>query len=158
MFAIKEAGRVSRIKRERLEFGKRLEDRRSPLPSVADQLGNSECAVSKRGRGHGNRIPSLPVEISPSGIRLVIAPWIASFFFIGQRPVRRPMKLGFGGQSLSAPGCEGAGLIMGDIDRPIQSAMAPVPTCLASTTGHRATSRSAAAWPRHERNRDTLHS
>ena len=81
MVAIKEASRVSGIKREGLEAGKGLEDRRRPLPSVADQLGNSECAVSQWGRSHGNRIPSVPVEVSAPAIRLVIAPWIGSFFF-----------------------------------------------------------------------------
>ena len=108
MFAIEETSRVSGIKRERLESGKRLEDRRRPLPSVADQLGNAECAVSKRGRGHGNRIPSVPVKVSAPAIRLVIAPWIESFFFTVHRPIGSPMKLGFGGQSLSGPGCKGA--------------------------------------------------
>ena len=103
-----------------LKSGKRLEDCRRPLPSVADQLGNSECAVSQRGRSHGNRIPSVPAEVSPPAIRLVIAPRIGSFFFAMHRSVRCPMKLGFGGQSLAAPGRKGARLFVGDIDRPIQ--------------------------------------
>src|SRR5256885_9613334 len=119
MFAIEATSRVAWIKREGLESRKRLEDRRSPLPSVANQLGNSECAVSQRGRSHGNRIPSGPVEVSPPDIRLVIAPWVGSFFLATHSPVRCPMKLGFGGQSLSSPGCKGAGLFVGDIDRPI---------------------------------------
>src|SRR4249920_818534 len=120
MFAVKKTSRVAGITREGLESVKRLEDRRSPLPSVANQLGNSECAVSKRGRSHGNRIPSVPAEVSPPAIRLVIAPWIGSFFFATHRPVRCPMKLGFGGQSLSGPGGKDARLFMGDIHRPIQ--------------------------------------
>src|SRR6476646_9406173 len=52
MVAVKEASRVPGIKREGLEAGKGLEDRRRPLPSVADQLGNSECAVAQWGRSH----------------------------------------------------------------------------------------------------------
>src|SRR5574341_1485883 len=143
MFAIKEASRVSGIKREGLESGKRLEDCRRPLPSVANQLGNSECAVSKRSSGHGKRIPSVPVEVSPPDIRRVIAPWIGSFFFATHRPVRCPMKLGFGGQSLAGPGSKGARLCVGDIDRPIQwqrrrsPQSSPVPLALVPRPGVR---------------------
>src|SRR5215831_4706900 len=120
MVATKEPGRVAGIEGKGLESGKWLKGRRRPLPSVADQLRNSECAVSERSRRHGNRIPSIPVEVSPPAIRLLIAPRIGPFSFTVQRPVRGSMKLGFGGQSLAAPGCKGGRLFVGGIDRPIQ--------------------------------------
>src|SRR6478609_2676383 len=119
MFAIEETSRVTGIKRERLEAGQRMEDCRRPLPSVADQLGDAECAVSKRGRGHGDRIPSVPVKVSEPAIRPGIAPWIEPLSFTVHRPIGSPMKLHFGRQSLSGPACKGGRLFMGDVDRPI---------------------------------------
>src|SRR5215813_13282278 len=120
MVATKEPGRVAGIEGKGLESGKWLESRRRPLPSVADQLRNSECAVSQRGCRHGNRIPAVPAEVSPPAIRLLIAPRIGPFLFTMHRPVRGSMKLGFGGQSLAAPGCKGGRLFVGGIDWPIQ--------------------------------------
>src|SRR5205085_10647017 len=118
MFAVKETSRVSGITRKGLEAGKGLKDRRCPLPSVANRLGNAKCTVSQWVGSHGNRIPSVPAKVSPPAIRLVIAPGIQPFFFTMDGSVRCPMKFGFGGQSPAAPPRKVARLFLGDVDRP----------------------------------------
>ena len=64
MFAIKKVGGIAFIKWMRLEAGQRSERRRSPLPSIAEQIVNAERARAVGMIVDGCGVPTLMVEIA----------------------------------------------------------------------------------------------
>src|SRR4030095_16792863 len=72
------------------------------LPAITNQLGNAPAAVSSRISTDGHREPTVEIEIAMVFFRSGVPPRICKLPSV--RPVeRRPMKLGFRRQSLTAP-------------------------------------------------------
>src|SRR5579863_9742942 len=95
MFAVKKIGRVTRVKRKRFEAGKRRENRRRPLPSVAEQIAYAKSALARGMRVDRRWIPIRKIEIPALAARLDVSPRIRAFAF-RWRAVRGAMPLRFG--------------------------------------------------------------
>src|SRR5438270_1557188 len=118
--AATEKGRgVARVERERLKAREGIENRRGPLPPIADKLGNLKCAIACRRAGDGYRIPSLKVEIASGSIRRFIAPWTLPLLS-RQCPIGCAVKLGLRRKSFARPVCVRPRFVMCHKDRPVQ--------------------------------------
>ena len=74
VFAVEKICRVSGIKRKALKARKRFELAGGPLPSIAQQIGNAECAIAVRKSINRRGIPATEIEITLAAIRFFIAP------------------------------------------------------------------------------------
>src|SRR6266571_4000003 len=110
--AATEKGRgIARVERERLKVCEGIENRRGPLPPIADKLGNLKGAIAFRRAGDGDRIPSLKVEIASGSIRRVIAPGILPLLS-RRRPIGCAVKLGLRRKSFARPVCVRPSFVM----------------------------------------------
>src|SRR5215472_16278491 len=67
VFAIEEIGGVTTVEREWLEPRERSEQGGGPFPAIAEEIGDSEGALTIGKRANGNWIPSLEIEIAMVG-------------------------------------------------------------------------------------------
>src|SRR2546430_2680934 len=120
VMAATEKGRgIARVERERLKAREGIENRRGPLPPIADKLGNFKSALACRRAGHGDRIPSLKVEIAAGAPRKVIAPGILPL--LSRRcPIGCAVKLGLRRKGFARPVCVRPSFVMRHKDRPVQ--------------------------------------
>src|SRR5207245_765050 len=63
VLAVEEIGRIVRVRRHRLKSREAGEDRRGPLPSVADEIVHSPGTRSGRVRADGHWIPIRECEV-----------------------------------------------------------------------------------------------
>src|ERR1700691_3260274 len=120
MPAVKKIRRIPSIERKRLKSRERSEKRRSPLPTVAQQILHSECARACGMCRHRLWIPMRGIEIAARSLRTTVAPRVDPLRGIIRHTVRRAMPLRLGRKRFPGPPAERGGLRIADVDRTIQ--------------------------------------
>src|SRR5439155_1517768 len=126
------------VGRRRGKTGEGLKEAAGPLPSVAVELSDAEGAVAGGSCRHRNRVGVVEAEVPRTGVikakvakikvpktgtgRLVSPGIVAVAFicsFVG-RSESRAVELFFCGQRLAHPARVGLGLLLGDVNRPVE--------------------------------------
>src|SRR6266705_4989994 len=102
MVATEKRRRVPRVKGERLKSGERMEDCGGPLPPIADELRDTEGAITSRRACDRYRIPSPKIEVATAPIRRIIAPGIPPLFS-SRCPIGGAVKLRLTREHFSHP-------------------------------------------------------
>src|SRR4029077_7608376 len=116
---IEEIRRISGIKRKWLEPGKRSERRARPFPTIPDEIGNAEVAVTPWVRSCRNRVPALEIKIAVPRGRRFRAPGVGTFAAAASA-ARGAMPFRFARQFFSCPARIGRSFVVADVYRPVE--------------------------------------